>query len=83
VIYLHTGNSPIGKTVFMSTHVLEIAEHMCDRVGIINHGKLVALGSLAELRARQSDADASLEDIFLELTGDEDTAELTKYLASS
>jgi len=72
-----------GKTVFMSTHVLEIAEHMCDRVGIINHGKLVAQGSLAELRARQSDADASLEDIFLELTGGEDTAELTRFLAES
>ena len=71
-----------GKTVFMSTHVLEIAEHMCDRVGIINHGQLVALGSLAQLRAHGR-ADASLEDIFLELTGGEDTAELTKFLAES
>jgi ABC-2 type transport system ATP-binding protein len=71
-----------GKTVFMSTHVLEIAEHMCDRVGIINHGKLVAQGSLAELRTH-SGADASLEDIFLELTGGEDTAELARFLAES
>src|SRR5439155_17435686 len=68
-----------GRTVFMSTHVLEIAQHMCDRVGIINRGRLVALGSLAELRAHRA-ADASLEDIFLELTGGEDTAELTKFL---
>jgi ABC-2 type transport system ATP-binding protein len=71
-----------GKTVFMSTHVLEIAEHMCDRVGIINHGKLVAQGSLAELRAGGR-SDASLEDIFLELTGGEDTAEIAKFLAEN
>jgi ABC-2 type transport system ATP-binding protein len=71
-----------GRTVFMSTHVLEIAEHMCDRVGIINGGRLVAVGSLAELRARDGDEDASLEDIFLELTGGEDTAELARFLGS-
>jgi ABC-2 type transport system ATP-binding protein len=70
-----------GRTVFMSTHVLEIAQHMCDRVGIINQGKLVAQGSLAELRA-QHDADASLEDIFLELTGGEDSDELTTFLST-
>ncbi len=71
-----------GRTIFMSTHVLEIAENMCDRVGIINHGRLVAEGSLEELRAFEGDTDASLEDIFLELTGGEDTAELTKFLGS-
>ncbi len=58
-----------GKTVLMSTHILEVAEHMVDRVGIINRGALVAVGTLAELRAHARTSDASLEDLFLELTG--------------
>src|ERR1700716_43244 len=58
-----------GHTVFLSTHVLEIAEHLCHRVGIIDHGQLVATGTLDELR-NQAHAEAySLEDVFLELTG--------------
>jgi ABC-2 type transport system ATP-binding protein len=58
-----------GKTVFFSTHILEIAERMCTRLAIINHGRLVAVGTLEELR-RQVGADRqSLEQIFLELTG--------------
>jgi ABC-2 type transport system ATP-binding protein len=68
-----------GRTVFFSTHVLEIAQHMCDRVGIINGGKLVSVGSLAELRSH-SRADASLEDIFIELTGGADVEELARVL---
>ena len=68
-----------GRTVFMSTHVLEIAEHMCHRVGIINAGRLVGIGSLDELRASRR-KDASLEDIFLELTGGTEVAELKAYL---
>ena len=55
-----------GNTVFFSTHVLEVAEKLCDRIGIINHGRLVAIGTLDELR-RQEGAE-SLESIFLELT---------------
>jgi len=58
-----------GTTVFMSTHILEIAEQMCDRVGIIDKGKLLAVGTLNELRANSSSPGGSLEDIFLELTG--------------
>jgi ABC-2 type transport system ATP-binding protein len=53
----------------MTTHVLEIAEQMCDRVGILNDGELVAIGSLAELRAQLEMPDATLEQIFLQLTG--------------
>ena len=55
-----------GKTVFFSTHVLEVAEKLCDRIGIIHHGKLIAIGTLEELR--QGDRAESLESIFLELT---------------
>lgn len=69
-----------GKTVFMSTHILEIAERMCDRVGIINKGELVAVGTVAELRARSEDGTTSLEDIFLELTGGPEQQEIIKFL---
>jgi ABC-2 type transport system ATP-binding protein len=55
-----------GKTVFFSTHVLEVAERLCDRIGIIHRGKLIAIGTLEELR--QGDRAESLESIFLELT---------------
>ncbi len=56
-----------GRTVFMSTHTLEIAEAVADRIGIINHGRLIALGTLQELRA-QARSEHTLEDIFLDLT---------------
>ncbi len=59
-----------GRTVFMNTHTLEVAEALADRIGIINRGRLVALGSLADLR-RQAAANSSLEDIFLTLTTEE------------
>lgn len=58
-----------GNTVFFSTHVLEVAEKLCDRIGIINRGKLIAIGTLEELR--HGDQAESLENIFLELTEDE------------
>jgi ABC-type multidrug transport system, ATPase component len=55
-----------GNTVFFSTHILEVAEKLCDRIGIIHKGKLVAIGTMDELR--QGDNKDSLENIFLELT---------------
>lgn len=62
-----------GATVFMSTHSLEVAEELCDRVGIILHGKLIALGTVEELRAQANHtADSSLEAVFLRLTGGEE-----------
>ncbi len=56
-----------GGTLFFSTHIMEIAERLCDRIGIINKGRLAALGTMAELRDQAKDK-ASLENIFLELT---------------
>jgi ABC-2 type transport system ATP-binding protein len=56
-----------GRTVFLSTHVLSVAEELADRIGIIKQGHLIFLGSLAELRG-QYNRDARLEDLFLELT---------------
>ena len=57
-----------GHTVFMTTHILEIAEKICDRMAIIKSGKLVAVGTIDELRNTEENSDLSLEDIFLELT---------------
>lgn len=69
-----------GHTVFLSTHVLEIAEQLCDRVGIIDRGQVIATGTLDELR-RQAEREAySLEDIFLQLTGAAEERELAAYL---
>jgi ABC-2 type transport system ATP-binding protein len=67
-----------GTAVFMSTHILEIAERMCDRVVIINRGAIVAAGTLEELRAG---GDGTLEDIFLSLTGGAEEAALADALA--
>jgi ABC-2 type transport system ATP-binding protein len=55
-----------GNTVFFSTHILEVAEKLCDRMGIIHRGRLIASGTMDELR--QGDNKDSLENIFLELT---------------
>jgi ABC-2 type transport system ATP-binding protein len=58
-----------GGTVLMSTHTLEVAEVMCDRIAIVYRGKLAAQGTMAELRQQTESADMSLEDLFLKLTG--------------
>ena len=55
-----------GHTVFFSTHVLEVAEKLCDKVAIINHGKLVFFGTLEEIKALYPQA-ATLEELFLEV----------------
>lgn len=70
-----------GTTVFMSTHSLEVAEETCDRIGIINHGQLIAVGTMDQLRRQAgSHASSKLEAIFLKLTGGEDVAELLTAL---
>ncbi len=58
-----------GGTVLMSTHTLEVAESMCDRIGIIQGGRIVACGTMDELRVHHAAGGASLEDLFLRLTG--------------
>lgn len=60
-----------GATVFMSTHSLEVAEELCDRVGIIQRGRLIALGTVDELRAQAGRERSTLEAVFLHLTGAE------------
>lgn len=58
-----------GKSVFFSTHVMEVAEQLCDRIAIIDQGQIRALGTMEEIRS-QGQEEASLEKIFLELTND-------------
>lgn len=58
-----------GKTVFFSTHVMEVAEKLCDRIGIIKAGKLIFQGTMAELKEQHGKSGQSLEDIFLEMIG--------------
>jgi ABC-2 type transport system ATP-binding protein len=57
-----------GNTVVLSTHILEIAERLAQRISIIQKGKIVAEGTLEELREKSGEAGASLEDVFLSLT---------------
>jgi ABC-2 type transport system ATP-binding protein len=61
-----------GATIILTTHILEVAERLADRIGIIQRGRLIAEGTLQELRqagaARDQDK-ATLEDLFLDLTG--------------
>jgi ABC-2 type transport system ATP-binding protein len=64
-----------GATVFLSTHQLSVAEELADRIGIINNGRLVAMGTLEQIR-KQRGADNSLESIFLELTREDENAPL-------
>src|SRR3989338_863988 len=69
-----------GTTIFMCTHVLEIAEKLCDRVGIMIEGSLVAMGSLEELRGKAQRPDSDLENLFLSLTGGQEYSALLKHL---
>ncbi len=63
----HTKN---GNAVFFSTHILDVAERLCDRVGIINKGKLVFVGTFEEMKAKFKE-ETSLEELFLEITEDD------------
>jgi ABC-2 type transport system ATP-binding protein len=73
-----------GRGVLLCTHILEIAQVICDRVAILDHGRIVVQGSLEELRqSAHAGRDASLEDIFLRLTGGEEERELARSLATT
>ncbi|MFB0501393.1 MAG: ABC transporter ATP-binding protein [Candidatus Bathyarchaeia archaeon] len=69
-----------GVTAIMSTHVLEIAQAMCDRIAIMYEGRLLALGNMKELRQKARLPGSDLEDIFLKLTGTEDVREVVEAL---
>jgi ABC-2 type transport system ATP-binding protein len=67
-------------SAILSTHVLEIAQAMCDRIGIMYRGKLLALGNMTELRQLAKLPDSGLEDIFLKLTGTGDVRPVVEEL---
>ena len=69
-----------GITTLMSTHILEIAQAVCDRIGIMYQGKLLALGDMDELRRLASLPNSALEDIFLKLTGTSDIRAVVEEL---
>jgi ABC-2 type transport system ATP-binding protein len=69
-----------GGTVFLSTHTLEVAEALCDRIAIIQEGRIRALGTMDELRDAAEAGAAGLEEVFLRLTGGEAVAELIASL---
>jgi ABC-2 type transport system ATP-binding protein len=69
-----------GTTIFMCTHVLEIAEKLCDRVGIMIEGRMIACGTVSELEAQAKTSGSDLEGIFLSLTGGAEYSTLLRYL---
>lgn len=69
-----------GHTIMMSTHTLEVAESLCDRIGIIQGGKIRALGTMDELAARADEGVQGLEALFLRLTGERASRELVEVL---
>ncbi len=70
-----------GGTVFLSTHTLEVAEALCDRISIIRSGEIIAEGTMEELRAESADREtADLEEIFLKVTGGDEMASVIEHL---
>lgn len=65
-----------GATVIMTTHILEVAERMAERIGVIADGRLVAEGTLGELRLQAGRGDASLEEVFLDIVSDRSGSEI-------
>ena len=68
-----------GKTIFMTTHVLELAERICDRIGIIHKGRLLHVDTLEGFRTWAGTVDANLEKIFLECTDPEGSADISAF----
>ena len=69
-----------GRTVFLTSHVLEVVERLCDRVAIINRGKVVVQGTMTELRQQAAEGAGTLEDIFVSLVGGERYSEKLDWL---
>ena len=81
IIDIHIEN---GGAVLFSTHIMEIAEDLCDRIAILNRGKIVGIGSMEELRKQADQLGANLEDVFLRLTEqDVSVNEIVKKLRKS
>ena len=77
-IFIDLGKS--GKTLFISTHSLEIVESLCDTIGIIMNGKIIAKGSIKEVKEMAKTEKSGLEDIFLSLTGSPDLTNVLEHI---
>ncbi len=78
LLSLHTKK---GGAVLFSTHIMEVAEHLCTRIGIIYEGKIVAEGTLDQLKSKTGNKNETLEDLFLRLTNEEtEVADKTRIL---
>jgi ABC-2 type transport system ATP-binding protein len=80
---LFKNHSARGTSIFLSTHSLEIAEELCDRIGIILNGSLRAIGNLKDLQIEAKTKHSDLEEIFLELTGAYELQEIIAALRSN
>lgn len=69
-----------GATVFLTSHVLEVVERLCDQVAIINRGKIVTQGTMADLRSQSANGASTLEDIFVNIVGAERYSEKLDWL---
>jgi ABC-2 type transport system ATP-binding protein len=69
-----------GVAILMSTHTLEVAQEMCDRISIILKGKIIARGTVPELRGLAGNPDQQLTDVFLRLTGGSGLQEIDEVL---
>ena len=69
-----------GKIIVFSTHILEIAESLCDHVAILYNGRIVANGTIEDLRSAANEPSQNLEEIFLKLTNAEDVPDVARYL---
>jgi ABC-2 type transport system ATP-binding protein len=72
-----------GGTVFLSSHTLEVVEVLCDAIAIIHEGRIIARGTMEDLRKQADAGEAHLEEIFLKVTGGEDVAEMMAGLQDS
>ena len=72
-----------GTTIIMTTHILEVAERMAERIGVIADGRLVAEGTFAELRNRSGDENSTLEEVFLDIVeGNEERSDDAAVIGS-
>lgn len=70
-----------GMTILLSTHTLEVAEEVCDQIAIVNHGRIIARGTLHELRTESGESEGSLEEVFLKLTEEREEERAAKVAA--
>ena len=81
LLSLHTQK---GGAVLFSTHIMEVAEHLCTRIGIIHQGKVIAEGTLDQLKSKTGNKSETLEEVFLKLTNEEtEVADKTRLLGEA